>query len=63
MSQQGKLFKQRYYQDINTLSLCRPVLLFGNCKSENVEAVESVQPKILLEHYAFKSLYVIVTFS
>jgi len=28
MSQQGILFKQRYYWNLNTLSLCRPVLLF-----------------------------------
>jgi len=38
MSQQWKSFKQRYYRNINTLSLCRPVLLSGNLQSENVAA-------------------------
>jgi len=43
------MFKQRYYPNINTLSLCRPVLLSGNVQSEYVDAVESFQTTILLE--------------
>jgi len=38
MSQQGKWIKQRYYRNINNLSLCRPELLSGNLKSEHVAA-------------------------
>jgi len=40
MSQQGKGFKQRYYQNINNSSLYRPVLLSGNAQSEYVAAGE-----------------------
>jgi len=49
MSQQGNGFKQRYYRNFNTLSLCRPVLLSGNVQSEHVAAREIVQTKILSE--------------
>ena len=38
MSQKGKCFNQRYYRNINTLSLCRPGLLSGTNQSEHVEA-------------------------
>ena len=37
MSQQGKLFKQQYYRNINTLSLCRRVLLSRNGQFEHVQ--------------------------
>jgi len=40
MSQQGRGFKQRYYRNINTLSLCRPVLLSGKFQSLHVAKVE-----------------------
>jgi len=50
MSPQLKVFKQSYYQSINNLILCRPVLLPGNIQSEHVAAGESVQTTILLEH-------------
>ena len=30
MSRKRKVFKQRYYRNLNNLSLCRPVLLSGN---------------------------------
>jgi len=56
MSQQGKDYKQRYYRNINTLSLCRPVLLSGYVKSEHVAAGEIVQTTILSEHLHFKPL-------
>ena len=56
MSQQGKLFKQRYYRNINTLSLSRPVLLSGNIQSEHIAAGESVQTTILFENEHFKTL-------
>jgi len=32
------MIKQRYYRNINTLRLCRPVLLSGNLQSEHVAA-------------------------
>jgi len=35
MSHQWKLFKQRYYRNLNILILCRPVLLSGNVQSEH----------------------------
>jgi len=54
MSQQGKLFKQRYNLNINTLSLCRPVLFSRNDQSENAAAGEGVQTTILSEHEHFK---------
>jgi len=41
MSQQGLLFKQRYYWNINIFTLCRPVLLSVNFESEQVAAGES----------------------
>jgi len=50
MSQQGKFFKQRYYRNINTLNLCKPVLLSGNVKSEYLAAEERVQTTLLTEH-------------
>jgi len=34
MSQQGKVFKQRYYRNIKNLRFCRSVLLSGNFQSE-----------------------------
>jgi len=46
MSQQWKLFKPRYYQNLNNLSLCRPVLLSGNVQFEHVAAVERIQTTI-----------------
>jgi len=45
MSQQGRLFKHRYYRDINNLSQCSPVLLSGNVQSEYVAAGEVVQKR------------------
>jgi len=50
MSQQGKVFKQRYYRNINTLGLYRPVLHAVNVLSEHVAAGESVQITILSKH-------------
>ena len=47
----GKVFKQRYYWNLNNLSLCIPVLLSGNDQCEHVAAGESIQTKILSEHY------------
>jgi len=32
----GEMFENRYYRNINTLSLCRPELLSGNVQSEHV---------------------------
>jgi len=49
MSQPVKEFKQRYYRNVNALSLCRPVLVSGNVQSEHVAASESVQTTILSE--------------
>jgi len=34
----GKVFKQYFYRNLNTLSHCRPVLLLGNVQSEHVAA-------------------------
>jgi len=42
MSEQGKGFKQRYYQNNNILSFCRPVLHSGNVQSEHIAEGESV---------------------
>jgi len=42
--------KQQYDGNINTLSLCRPVLLSGNVETEFVAAGERVQTTILSEH-------------
>ena len=39
------MFKQRYYRKINTLNLCRPVLLSGNVQSEHVAEVEMVKQR------------------
>jgi len=49
MSQNWEVFKQRYYRNINTLSLCLPVLLSGNVQSEHVAAGEIVETTILSE--------------
>jgi len=49
MSQQVKGFKQRYYRNLNNLSLCRPVLLSGKSQPEHVAAGESFQTTILSE--------------
>jgi len=46
----GELFKQRYYRNINTVSLCRLVLLSGNFQSEYVAAGRMFQTTILSEH-------------
>ena len=34
----GKVFKPQYYGYINTLSICRPVLLSDNFQTEHVAA-------------------------
>jgi len=62
MSQQGKLFKQRYYWNLNNLRTSRPVLLSGNVQSEHVEAGEIVQTSVLSEHQRLTRLYANVTF-
>jgi len=49
MSQNWKVFKQRYYRNINTLSPCRTVLLSGNVQSGNFAAGERVETTILSE--------------
>jgi len=49
MSQQGNVFKERYYRKLNILSLCTPVLLSGNFQSEHVAAGVSIQTTILSE--------------
>jgi len=50
MSQWGKVSVKRYYWNINTLSLCRPMLLTGNFQSDHVAAEEVFQTLILSEH-------------
>jgi len=50
------MFKQRYYRNLNTLSLRRLMLLSGNVQSVHVAAVEIVQRTILLEHLHFRHL-------
>ena len=50
MSQQGKVFKERYYWNLKTLSRCRPVLISGNVEPEHVAAGEMFQTTILSEH-------------
>jgi len=45
MSQQWNEFKQRYYRNINTLSLRRPDLLSGNVQSEHVAAGETFKER------------------
>jgi len=47
MSQQGKCSNKRYYRNLNTLKLRRPVLLSGNFESEHVAAGEIVQTTII----------------
>jgi len=49
MSQQGKVYKQRYYRKLNNLSFWKPVLLSGNIQYEHVAAGESFQTTILSE--------------
>ena len=49
MLDQGKVFRQRYYRNLNNLRLCRPVLLSGNFQFEHVAAGEIVQTAILSE--------------
>ena len=39
------MFNQRYYRNIYTLSLCRPVLLSRNVESEHVAAWEKFQKR------------------
>jgi len=46
----GESLKQRYYRNINTLSLRRPVLLSGNFQSEHVAGGQMLQSTILEEH-------------
>ena len=41
----GESFKQRYYRNINTLSLRRPDLLSGNVQSEHVAAGETFKER------------------
>jgi len=50
------MFKQRYYRNLNTLILCRPVLLSGILQSEHVAAGEIFQTMILSETLHFKTL-------
>jgi len=47
MSERWKVFKQRFFHDINNLSICRPLLLSGNVESEDVAAGEIVETTIL----------------
>jgi len=49
MSQQWKGFKQRYYRNLNNLSLFRPVLLSGNVQSEHVAAGEGFSNNNIME--------------
>jgi len=49
MSEQEKVFKQRYYRNFNTLCLCSPVLLSSNIQYEHVATLERVQTTILSE--------------
>jgi len=44
------MYKQRYNRNMNTLSICSPVLLSGNFQSENVAAGEMFPKKILSKH-------------
>jgi len=50
ISQKWKVLKQRYYRKINTLGVCRPVLLSVNIQTELVAESEGVQTTILSEH-------------
>jgi len=56
MSQQGYVFKQRYYRKINTFIVCRPVLLSGNFQSEHVAAGESVRTTLVSENLHYMSV-------
>jgi len=47
MPQQGKGFKQGYYQNMNTISHSRPVLLSGNVQSEHVAEGKSSNNDII----------------
>jgi len=46
----GKVVKQRYYRNFNTLRLFWPVSLSGNAQSEQIAAVEMFQTTILPEY-------------
>jgi len=50
MLQQGKIFEQRFYRNLNTLGLCGPVILSRNTQSEHVAEGENFQTKLLMEH-------------
>jgi len=56
MTQQCKVFKQRYYRGFNNLSNCSPVLLSGTVQSEQVATVEKFHTTILSEPKQFKIL-------
>jgi len=56
MSQQGKVFKQRYYRNLNTFSLCSPVLLPANFQSQHVTAGEKLYTTMLSEPLPFKPI-------
>jgi len=49
MSKQGKSFEQRYYRNLNILSLCRLLLISGNFQSEHVAAAEIVLNNDIIE--------------
>ena len=50
------MFKQRYYRNINTLSLCRPVLLSGKVQSDNV-----AEGKVFKQRY-YRNLHTLSLF-
>jgi len=52
----GEGSKQRYYRNINTLRLCRALLLSRDFQSEHFAAGESVQKTLLTEPQQFKPL-------
>jgi len=56
MTQQGKGFKKRYYRNINTLSLGRPVIISGNVHSEHVALGVIFHRTLLSESLQFKPL-------
>jgi len=43
------MFKRSYYRNINTLSLCRPVLLSGNLQSDYFAAGKVFKPRYYLK--------------
>jgi len=43
------MFKQRFYPNIHTLSICRTVLFSDNVQSEHITTGESIQTTILAE--------------